>query len=461
MKKSELIFNVVLVPVDFAMLISAGITTYFLRTQILSVFRPVLFEFNLPLEKYFLLVLAVSAVFIITYAISGLYSLRSTRSVIEEFFKVAIASSAGIMAVIIYIFLSRELFDSRFLVIGAWILSIVFVSVGRFLVKQVQKSLVAKRDYGVNKVMIIGEDDISNKIAQAMSTNPEFGYRLVKQLANPEVAEVKSAIGNPGIDEVILANPNYPQDKVLEIVDFCHENHLIFRFVPNIYQTLTTNATVDTFAGIPIVELKRTALGGWGSVIKRLVDVSGSVFGLIVLLPSFLIIAFMIKWETEGPIFVKLDRMSKNKKFKLLKFRSMINNAAKYKHLLTGLNDRSDGPLFKIRNDPRITKIGKFIRKTRIDELPQFWNVLRGDISLVGPRPHEPGEIEKYQKHHRNVLAIKAGATGLAQVSGSSDLSFEKEVAIDILYIESWSLFGDIKIIIKTFLKMFRDKSAA
>ncbi len=460
MKKGELIFSALLLPVDFVMLLAAGITTYFLRTKILSSFRPVLFEFNLPFEKYFLLVVVVSGLFIAAYAISGLYHLKSTRSTIEEFFRVIVASSAGIMTVIVYIFLRQELFNSRFLVLGVWFFAIIFVLLGRWVMRNLQRFLVLRYDFGVHKVMVIGEDDVSNRIVEEIRLKPTYGYRIVKQLANPEVEEIKAAIGNPGIDEVILANPNYPSDRVIKIVDFCHENHLVFRFVPNIYQILTTNFNVDTFSGVPMVELKRTALDGWGRIFKRTVDITSSLAGLIILSPIFAIVAFTIKWETEGPVFVQLERVSKNKKFKLYKFRSMIDNAERYKEHLMSLNERSDSPLFKMKNDPRVTKIGRFIRRYRIDELPQLANVLRGDISLVGPRPHQPDEIERYQKHHRRVLAIKAGVTGMAQISGSSDLPFEKEVAMDSLYIERWSLARDMKIIILTILKLVRDRSA-
>ncbi|MBI4160417.1 MAG: sugar transferase [Candidatus Yanofskybacteria bacterium] len=461
MKRSELIFSVLLLPVDFVMLMLAGIATYFLRTKLLSAFRPVLFEFNLPFEKYSLLALAVAGIFIVVYAISGLYSLKSTRSTIEEFFKVLVASSAGIMAVIVYIFLRQELFDSRFLVLGAWLLSIIFVSAGRLFMRYLQRYLVAKYNFGVHKVMVIGVDETTKKILEGIEANPALGYRIVKHLENPEVSEVKMAIGNPGVEEVILANPDYPAEKVTELVDFCHENHLTFRFVPNIYQTLTANFAFDTFIGVPLVELRRTALDGWGKVFKRAVDIAGSLLGLALLLPLFAIISFSIKWETEGTVFVGLDRVSRNKKFRLIKFRSMIKDAEKFKHLLTALNERADSPLFKMKSDPRITRIGRFIRKYRIDELPQFWNVLKGDISLVGPRPHQPDEIARYEKRHRRVLAIKAGATGLAQISGSSDLPFEEEVALDTFYIENWSLWQDVKILILTVLKIFRDKSAA
>lgn len=459
MKKGELIFSALLLPVDFVMLVLAGIATYLLRTKILSAFRPVLFEFNLPFDRYLILVFTVSLVFIAGYAISGLYSLRSTVKTITEFFRVVIASSAAILMVIIYIFLRQELFDSRFLILGAWLLAIVFVSLGRLLMRNLQRFLISRYDFGVHKVMVIGDDQLTEKIVGDINQNPSFGYRIVKHLTDPEVEEVKMAIGNPGIDEVILANPNYPADKVVQLVDFCHENHLVFKYVPNIYQILTTNFAIDSFAGVPLLELKRTALDGWGKIIKRGVDIFGAALGLLILSPVFAAIAFAIKWQSEGPVFVALERVSRNKKFKLLKFRSMIKNADKYKSYLELLNERQ-GPLFKMKNDPRVTKVGRFLRRYRLDEFPQLWNVLRGHISLVGPRPHEPGEIARYEKHHKRVLAIKSGVTGMAQISGSSDLAFEKEVALDTLYIESWSFAQDFRIIILTILKLIRDKSA-
>jgi exopolysaccharide biosynthesis polyprenyl glycosylphosphotransferase len=460
MKKGELVFSALLLPVDFMMLLAAGIATYFLRTRILSAFRPVLFQFNLPLEKYFILVLVVSLLFIASYAVSGLYNLRSTRSAIREFSRIVVASSAGIMVVIIYIFLRQELFNSRFLVLGAWFLAIIFVSGGRLMMRHLQKVFVSRYNFGVHKVMVIGGDDVTQRIVGEIKANPASGYRIVKHLTDPEVGEIKAAAGNPGIDEVILANPDYPADKVLDLVDFCHENYIVFKFVPNLYQTLTANFVIDTFTGVPLVELRRTALDGWGKIIKRVIDVIGSSLGLIILSPLFLAITLAVKWESEGPVLVGLDRVSRNRRFKLYKFRSMINDAEKYKEYLMPFNERPGSPLFKMKDDPRVTGVGRFLRRCRLDEFPQLWNVLRDDISLVGPRPHQPDEIARYEKHHRRVLAIKAGVTGMAQISGSSDLPFEKEVALDTLYIENWSLSRDFKIIFLTILKLFRDHSA-
>ena len=462
MKKADLFFNVLRLPMDFLMLLTAGATTYIFRTEILRTFRPVLFEFNLPLVTYLYLVIFVSALFIISYTISGLYSMKVRMGIVEEFSKVLVSSSAAVMVIIVYIFLRQELFNSRFLVMGGWFFAVLFVFLGRILVRWLQVFFVSKYDFGIHRIMIVGNDSIATNIIGEITKNPSSGYRIVKHLLNPEIEEVRSSVGNPGVDEVILANHDYPADKIVELIDFCNENHLGFKFVPNLNQTMTTNYEVDVINGMPLIELKRTALDGWGKVIKRVLDIFAGSMGLMVLLPLIGIIAFAIKWETEGPVFVRLKRMSKNKEFDILKFRSMINNAHSLNpYLRTIYNDRPDaGPLWKMKNDPRVTVVGHFIRRHRLDEIPQFWNILKGDISLVGPRPHQPDEISVYQKHHKRVLAIKSGATGLAQVSGSSDLSFDQEVTVDTFYIENWSLFLDLKIVLRTILKVFTDHSA-
>ncbi len=457
MKKADLFFNVARLPVDFLMLILAGTATYLLRTEILSVFRPVLFSFNLPLSEYIYLVLFVAILFIAAYALSGLYSMHQKIGRMEEFSKIVVASSGGIMAVIVFIFLRQELFNSRFLLLGGYLLAIIFVYLGRSSIRLAQRISVANYNFGIHRLVIIGHDKAAYQINETIKNNLALGYRIVAELNNPNIADL---IDIKDIDEIILTDSSQPSEKVAELIDYCHEHHIVFKFIPNLYQTLTANFSLDVLGDFPIIELKRTPMDGWGKVAKRLVDVSSGILGTVLLLPIFLIVAFCIKWETAGPVFVKLKRISRNKQFDLYKFRSMLRNAEELKPLLVNLNERGDGPLFKMKNDPRITRVGRIIRKYRIDEIPQFWNILKGDISLVGPRPHQPDEISRYEKHHKKVLAIKAGATGLAQVSGSSDLPFEKEVALDVFYIENWSTVIDIKIIIKTIFKVFTDRTA-
>lgn len=460
MKKSELFFNVLRLPVDFIMLFLAGISTYFLRTEILSAFRPVLFEFNLPLAKYFYLVLFVSFIFVASYAVSGLYSLKTRKGFFDELLKIIIASSAGIMIVIIYIFLRQELFDSRFLVLGGWFFAIAFVFLGRIFISMLQKFYVSKRNFGVHNVVVIGNDELATTVADKINSDPSCGYRLFKHISSPDLDEIKNITGIGQVDEIMLADPNYPEVDILELINFCHENHIVFKYVPNIYKILTANFDIDIIGGLPLIELKRTRLDGWGKVTKRTLDIFASIFGLIFLAPLYLMVAIVVKADSSGSVLVRLKRISRNKEFGLIKFRSMVENAEELKISLTAFNERKDGPLFKIKDDPRVTRAGRFIRKYRIDELPQLWNVLTGDISLVGPRPHQPDEISLYQKHHKKVLAIKAGATGLAQTSGSSDLPFEQEVALDTFYVENWSLWMDVKIILKTIFKIFTDRSA-
>ena len=460
MHKSDLFFNVIRLPVDFTMLIGAGLATYFLRTEILSSFRPVLFQFNLPFLKFFYLEVFVSFIFLGAYAIAGLYLMRVKIRMLEEFSRILLASSAGILVVIIYIFLRQELFDSRFLVLGGWFFAILFVCLGRLAVRYLQALTAARYDLGIHRVLVVGDNETATNLISYMGRDLSLGYRIAGQLTSIDIKRLHNFAASINIDEIVLARHDDSPEAIQDLISFCQEQHIIFKFVPTGPQLLTGNFEMNIFGGLPMIEIKRTNLDGWGKVIKRILDIIGSLIGLIIFSPLFLVITFSIKWETQGPLFARLKRISGKKEFILLKFRSMIENAEELKPLLASLNERSGSPLFKIRNDPRITKVGRFMRKMRIDELPQLWNIFRGDMSLVGPRPHQPDEITNYQRHHKKVLSIKAGATGLAQVSGSSDIPFEEEVALDSFYIDHWSLLSDFKIIIRTILKMLSDKSA-
>ncbi len=193
---------------------------------------------------------------------------------------------------------------------------------------------------------------------------------------------------------------------------------------------------------------------------KRILDVAGALFGLLVIAPFVLLIAAAIKLESPGPVFAKIGRISSGKAIKVLKFRSMIEGAHEMKPRLARLNERKDGPFFKVKNDPRLTKVGKFIRKFRLDEFPQLWNVLRGELSLVGPRPHEPGEVANYPKEYAHIAFAKAGVTGLSQVNGASSLPFLKELELDSYYLKNRSIWLDLKIIGRTVAILFFDPTA-
>lgn len=462
MKKGDFIFNIIRVPADFLMLIAGGVLTYLVRTEILDQWRPVLFGPQLPFDRFFGLIFAVSVLFVAVYAVSGLYAMKLRMTVPQEAVRIMVASSAAMMVVILAIFVRAEAFNSRFLVLGYWAMAIGAVLTGRLLMRIIYRRLTVRYDLGAHRVLLIGNDDVAARLADTMRSDPSLGYRVVRTLHDPDIAAVVAIIEDPGVQEVILASPEYPAERIVQLVELCHERHVMFKFVPNIYRTLTTHYDVDSIGHIPLIQLRRTALDGWGRVFKRVTDIVGGIGALVALAPVFAVVAFAIKWETEGPVFVRLRRMSRSREFDLLKFRSMINNAHELNGYLRALgNDRRDGgPLWKMRHDPRVTGVGRVIRKYRIDEFPQFWNVLRGDMSLVGPRPHQPDEIAKYERHHRRVLAIKSGATGMVQSSGASDMPFEEEVALDTFYIENWSWWLDVRIIAKTVVRLFRDRSA-
>ncbi|MFA6322985.1 MAG: exopolysaccharide biosynthesis polyprenyl glycosylphosphotransferase, partial [Candidatus Buchananbacteria bacterium] len=243
--------------------------------------------------------------------------------------------------------------------------------------------------------------------------------------------------------------------KTLDLINFADEYHIDFKYAADLLGTHLLNLDVATFAGMPIIEVKRTRLDGWGRISKRFFDLFGSIILLILLSPLMLITAMAIKMNSAGPVFFKYKRIGQNgKPFVYFKFRSMVKDAHQLRFdpqfLAQQQNVRQGTPMLKFKNDPRITRVGKFIRRFSIDELPELFLVFAGKMSLVGPRPHEVEEVSKYQHHHKKVLTIKPGMTGLAQVSGRSDLNFEEEVKLDIYYIENWSLGLDIQILFKT-----------
>lgn len=194
--------------------------------------------------------------------------------------------------------------------------------------------------------------------------------------------------------------------------------------------------------------------------LKRILDIVGASLGLLAILPFVPLIFAAILWESPGPVLVKLSRVSKGKVIKVYKFRSMVRGAHAMKPTLAHLNERGDGPFFKIKNDPRLTKTGTVLRKFRIDEFPQLLNVLKGELALVGPRPHEPEEVVHYPGEHQHLLLAKAGVTGLSQVNGASSLPFTKELELDSHYVKNSSLLADLKIIGKTIAIIFSDPTA-
>lgn len=453
MKKSDLTFGALLVPIDFILLVAAGLLAYGVRFS--RIYTEYIKEATVIIQfsDYVSLVILVSIGWLIIFAIAGMYNLRTHRSIWDEFAKVFLASSTGILAVVIYIFLNRELFASRFIVLAAWILAIVLVGLGRIIARSIQRHYLEK-GIGVHQVVIVGNNHVASKLADTFANHQGMGYAVVEMyesFTRKDAEAFDAMMTYKPVDEVILADALLPQEEKYLLLDRISEYHLDFRYAADVLGSLSTATTVDTLAGIPLIEVRKTPLEGWGRIIKRGFDIIASTVLLILFSPFIVFFSIAVKLDSHGSVMYKSHRVgAKGKAFHLLKFRSMVPEAETLREELKENNERNEGPLFKMKDDPRVTTLGKFIRRWSIDELPQLWNVLIGEISLVGPRPHEVGEVAQYKKHHKRLLDIKPGVTGFAQVSGRSDLNFEDEVRLDTYYIEHWSLWLDIKILLQT-----------
>lgn len=471
MKKSDLFFSAILLPIDFAMVVLAGLSAYFLRFSSISTdIRPVIF--NLPLGEYVTILLAIAAVWLVIFAFSGLYTIRELGSLKSELRKVVLGCSLGLVAIVISIFFYRELFSSRFIVLVGWILSIIYVGFGHAFIIWLRR-LMYRYGVGVHSVVIVGDSQTSDRLVREFSRRSAYGYSVVKRLADfslESARELEEFLAVKSVDEILQADPNLSKSDRLRLYDFADEHHLIFKYAADLLETKVLRVEVDELAGIPIVEVKKTPLDGWGRVAKRIVDIIGSLMLIIITSPVWLLTMLAIKLDSRGPIFFsRLDDGSPmyrvgqgGKKFRYLKFRSMLPNTDSLRYgELADRNLRADGPMVKIKDDPRVTRVGKFIRRFSIDELPELFLVLIGSMSLVGPRPHLPEEVAKYETRHKKVMTIKPGITGLAQISGRSDLSFDDEVRLDVYYIENWSLISDLIILLKTPLAVVRSRESS
>jgi len=364
------------------------------------------------------------------------------------------------MVMLVVLFFSRFLFFSRLIIVYAWILTFLMVAFNRYLLKFIQVWLYKKR-IGLHRVVIIGTGDLAKGIAKRIKDNPGLGFELVRLLDRNSIEKLNKIMDNHKFEEIILADPGLSEAESAKILGFCEDHKLVFKMVPNTFRVKMSNVEIGTLASHPLIEFKKTPLEGWGKVAKRVVDFVISLLGLVILFPLFLIVALCIKIDSKGPVFFRHKRMgNEGKTFNLYKFRSMIENApTMYKKLAKNQNKR----LFfaKIEKDPRITRVGHILRATFIDELPQLFNVLKGEMSLVGPRPLTPEEfnrVSSFDKRYFRTTYIKPGITGLWQVSGRTELSDWQRLYMDIYYVENWSLLFDFLIMLKTPLATFKNK---
>jgi exopolysaccharide biosynthesis polyprenyl glycosylphosphotransferase len=380
-------------------------------------------------------------------------------------------------------FFTREIPDRDFfLLFGAF--SLIIMSVFRITIRLALWDL-RRRGYNYRQILIIGANERSERLVEIIQSHGQYGYHIAGFLEDdPErlpilqkyqvahlgpFGDLERILANRVIDEVyITLTVRSFYEMIQGCAHLCEGVGVMVRMTADLFPLRIATSRVSLLEDIPIISLCAVPDQQFQLFLKRALDFVASTVALIVLIPLvFLPTAILIKLEslfwpvTRGPVFFTQVRVGLNgRRFKMVKFRSMVSNAEELKKDLEHLNE-ADGPVFKIRKDPRVTRIGKIIRKTSVDELPQLFNVWVGQMSLVGPRPPLPSEVEQYSWDQRRRLSVKPGMTGLWQISGRSNLSFREWVDLDLAYIDTWSVAQDFRIIVKTVQVVVQGKGAA
>ncbi|MCS7464257.1 sugar transferase [Paenibacillus doosanensis] len=399
-----------------------------------------------------------------------LFRFRSGSGLADELYKVIKAFSFSILITIGVSFILKFTDLSRLVIVSYWFAAIIsscsIRSIKRFMYIQLaQQGIVSKN------VVIVGAGKFGKSLMEELSNYRYLGYQIVGFVDDNEftdfkgnkylgpVSKINEILKDQLVEEIIITIPS-ERELVNKLITDLRKLDIQIKIVPDLYNLVMSTVQIGNINTLPVVTLVKTPMRGVGLAFKRLIDIIASSLLILVISPIFLITALAIKLDSKGSIIYKQQRIGKNgKQFHMLKFRSMITNADS---MLKNLQDKNEvnGLAFKMKDDPRITKVGSFIRKYSIDELPQLFNVLKGDMSLVGPRPPLPNEVERYGDWEWRRLEVLPGITGLWQVSGRSDLSFQQWMSLDIYYIENWSIVFDIKILLKTIPVVLKGEGA-
>ena len=408
----------------------------------------------------------------------ALYESKRLSTIAQEIPDVIKATSLVALATAIVAFLFNVTMITPGFLFAFWSLSTLFMCVGRIGVR-LALAWMRRRGRNSRNIVIIGTNPRAVKFAHEIRMKPELGYRLLGFVDEPwhglnrqslngasvisTLAEFPEFIRTVAVDEIVLALPlrsYYLQTS--QIVAQCEEQGIIVRMTGDLFSSKLAKSRIDEVGTHQTVTLHTGAIGDQAHLIKRVLDILIALPVIIILLPFFAIVALSIKLTSPGPVFFIQKRLGLNKRvFNLYKFRSMVTEAEALLPSLESLNEAT-GAAFKIEDDPRLTPIGKFLRKTSIDELPQLFNVLKGDMSLVGPRPIQFRDFEAfYQDWHRRRFSVRPGITCLWQVNGRSKLTFEQWMELDIQYIDKWTLWLDLKILFKTIPTVMKGTGAA
>lgn len=450
------------ISVDIATVALSLIIAYYIRIGILTIFP---FGAETTLKDYSVIFIMLAITWWGLLTVQGAYKSQRFTSLFAEYKRVLKTTLYGTAVLVIIAFALKIHFLPRSLVFIFAIISFFLLLCEKTLVYYMIGKM---REQGYNRktALILGTGNLAQEFAEATRKYPEWGLDVIGFLSQDESqvgnklchAKVLGAFNNfipilheRIVEEVIFALPTQDLNIMHDIIYICEQEGVQVRVVSDFLRTKIAKVRADEIHGIPVITFFTTPTQEWQLFIKRIIDAIISSIALIVLSPIFAIIALLIKLTSPGPLFYEWKVIGFNKKpFTGYKFRTMVVNADELQEKLLMLNEMS-GPVFKIKNDPRITPIGRILRKFSLDELPQLWSVLKGDMSLVGPRPAFPKEVAQFESWQRRKFSVKPGMTCLWQASGRNEIKdFNEWMKMDLQYIDNWSLWLDFKILLKT-----------
>jgi exopolysaccharide biosynthesis polyprenyl glycosylphosphotransferase len=462
---ASLIYNICLVIGDFLALIAAFVVAFILRVSLSSV--PV--THPITARTYLGIFILVLPFWILIFALLGLYSQRIYEKRFVELGRLFIGSFVGLLFVIFINFLSSTpIFPAKLVPVYGFGLGFILLVVFRNVARLVRTELFSFT-VGLNNVVLVGDNQTTTQLINMLMPSRNSGYNIVGVIGSKTILGEHTALPLYESFEQALKHMKHVPHTIIqtelyadenqnrEMLEYAQTHHVAFRFVPGNTELFVGNIDVELFQGsVPVIAVNQTALIGWGRIVKRLFDTGLSLLFLVIASPFMLVIA-VVNQMACGAVFFRQNRLTRyNKVFKVYKFQTQYTKyngtTPEEAFALMGkpelaIDYRANGDF--LIDDPRVTRFGKFLRKTSLDELPQLFNVLRGEISLVGPRALIPQELSQYEKRH-TILAVKSGLTGLAQVSGRRDISYDERRKLDVYYVQNWSFWLDVSILIKT-----------
>lgn len=469
-QRTEFLIPVLNIFSDSVSIISAFIISYWIR----FFFKPFvdLVPYNgeiPPLKGYIIFAIIVLPVWLLIFQSRKMFRTKRIVFIFDEFFLIGRLVTFGIIFSFGLIFFYRVFPYSRVVFVLVWIISIILITIGRYAVLKYEKTLYNKGK-GLKDTIIAGNNQTALDIYNQFAGHKYAGFNIigfVEEKTGPSNGslpdklklgtynEVVDLVQKLNVETVLVTIPSTEHEKLFEMMKSSEGENVEFLMVPDFLEVITSSVRVQEIDGIPFLKIKSIPMNIWNRILKRAFDFSFAFTVMLITSPLFIILSLIVKFTSKGPVFYSQERLSMTgKKFRMIKFRSMVVDA-----------EKSTGAVYVKKGDSRYTPIGEILRKYSLDELPQFLNVLKGDMSIVGPRPEREyfinlfkGKIPKYLDRHR----VKCGITGWAQVNGlrGSDSSIEKRIEYDIYYIEHWSIIFDLKIIIKTIKEMFFSKAA-